>query len=1122
MTDQPDDATRAQISAADPSASTWLAANAGSGKTRVLTDRVARLLLQGVDPQKILCLTYTKAAASEMQNRLFRRLGAWAMQPDADLRAAIAELGERALGTPEDLARARTLFARAIETPGGLKIQTIHSFCSGILRRFPLEAGVSPLFQEIEERAAQILQTDIVDAMAVEGQDSEILGLARYFTSGDLPKLLASIVQHREVLSKPKSWEEIADGFAIAPDFSVESAMRTVFTGEERALFDELVPLLLASSAVTDQRVGAKLSAVSAFDADCLPLLEDAFLTQGGTCIKALPTKKTADAAPHLVPPLRSLMERVEQWRVDRLTFEAAQKTHALHQFAAPFLTRYRETKQLRGWLDFDDLILRTRDLLSNSSVAAWVLYRLDGGISHILVDEAQDTSPAQWDVIRLLVEEFTAGDGAGEATRTLFVVGDKKQSIYSFQGARPDAFDQMQREFSDKFRAAGARFETLPLLYSFRSSTAIMDLVDRVFENASEAGFGPDTRHRAFHRDKPGRIDLWPVVEKRETKDDREWTDPVDLIPDSHHTVVLAGQVADQIGDLLENGTIPEREGDGGTHRMRRVRAGDILILVQSRARLFNEIIRACKGRNLPIAGSDRLRVGAELAVRDLLALLSFLATPEDSLSLATVLRSPLFGWSEQELFTLAHHRTQTHLWEALRNSNAHPQTRAVLRDLRTKVDFLRPYDLLERTLTRHGGRKALLARLGQEAEDGIDALLSQALAYERSAVPSLTGFLSWAQADDLEIKRQMDASGNMIRVMTVHGAKGLEAPIVILPDCAQRPETVRDEILKSGDLAVWKVPKEHRVEAVETARSTRQTADAQERLRLLYVAMTRAEFWLIVAAAGDLSKEGTDWYQTVQAGMTKTGAAPHDFANGVGMRMEYGDWSGDVREIVTSDPAEKTSLEPFFTQPIEEIPERAVYLSPSDLDGEKALPGEGALDEETAMARGTYMHGLLERLAHVPAPERDARSQDVAPPPELRTAIHEQARAEALAVLGQETLSWIFTQDALAEVTLSGEIEGKTFLGTVDWLHVEPDRVTAIDIKTNAVAPATADACPEGILRQMGAYERLLAQIYPEREIRVGILWTATGEYMPLPHDLVSRALNRSARLDAGRDAT
>ncbi|NDW46388.1 double-strand break repair helicase AddA [Ruegeria sp. PrR005] len=1109
-------ATEAQFRASHPAASTWLAANAGSGKTKVLTDRVARLLLNGVEPQHILCLTYTKAAASEMQNRLFKRLGEWAMLGDALLRTQLADLGVPGTIDSARLAHARTLFARAIETPGGLKIQTIHSFCAALLRRFPLEARVSPQFAEMEDRAAALLREEIVEDLAEGPQAPLVEAVARFITDTGFDSLTAAICQHRAGFVQPMDWEQLAEAFGLPPGFDEDALLPSVYLGGELELVRSLLPAL-AGSGSNDQKAGAKLARFDGPTLDGLTVLEEVLLTGASAKepftakIGAFPTKGLREGAlAGQMPQLEALMLRVEEARDRRLALTAARKSAALHRFAAAFLPEYERRKQLRGWLDFDDLILKARQLLSDPGVAAWVLYRLDGGIDHILVDEAQDTSPEQWDVIEKLAQEFTSGEGARAGVeRTIFVVGDKKQSIYSFQGADPDAFDRMQAEFGRKLRQSGSNLEDLTLEYSFRSSSAILGLVDLVFEDRAEAGFRKESLHRAFKSDLPGRVDLWPVVEKVEEDEDGDWTDPVDRPGARHHTVILAERVAAQIKAMIDGGeTIPIDGDSPGTFLRRPVRPGDFLILVQRRSDLFAEIIRACKAAGLPIAGADRLKVGAELAVRDLAALLSFLATPEDDLSLATVLKSPLFGWSEQQLFDLAHRRTERYLWAALRSrKDEFPQTLAVLDDLRGQTDFLRPYDLIERILTRHDGRRKLLGRLGAEAEDGINALLSQALAYERSDIPSLTGFLVWMQTDDLEIKRQMTGVGNMVRVMTVHGSKGLEAPIVILPDTAQRRAQRDAEIMKAGDLPLWRVAKDGSPAVLSAAREAAQARETNERLRLLYVALTRAEKWLIVAAAGDIGKDGGSWYSMVADAMARAGAVRvegQDF-----LRLEHADW--EALPLAEAQSAEITAhpLPDWVRQPAEK-PIELKAISPSDLGGAKALPGEAGLDEEAAKLRGTRLHLLLE---HLPRAEEASWTEVCARfLPDMQPSARDDLLAEARGVLTHPDLAALFAPGTLAEVPVSAVLGAQRMHGVIDRLILTESEVQVIDFKSNAVVPGTVEACPEGLLRQMGAYAQALAQIYPDHEIRTGILWTRTARMMWLPHDLVTAALGRT----------
>jgi ATP-dependent helicase/nuclease subunit A len=1108
------DATERQVQAARPDASTWLAANAGSGKTRVLTDRVARLLLRGVQPQHILCLTYTKAAASEMQNRLFQRLGEWAMLGDDALGSALRELGADDAMSAEKLREARTLFARAIETPGGLKIQTIHSFCSSLLRRFPLEAGVSPQFSEMEDRAALRLRAEILDDFASGPQAPLVAALARHVTDSDFETLTAAICHKRAGFENRLTEADLLRLFDLPEGFDANALETLVFLGGESEVLSQLRAVLQTGGS-TDQKAADKLAGIEHPTLADLPVLESVFLT--GASAKApfsakvgsFPTKKLRESNLSLMDRVEPLMLRVEDARAKRLGLMAARKSRDLHAFAAAFLPEYERRKQLRGWLDFDDLILKARMLLNDPAVASWVLYRLDGGIDHILVDEAQDTSPEQWDVIEKLAQEFTSGEGArSDIERTIFVVGDKKQSIYSFQGADPDAFDRMQVEFGNRLTDSGTTLEDLTLEFSFRSSAAILSLVDLVFRDSVAAGFPAGSLHRAFKSELPGRVDLWPMVDKVDDQDDRDWTDPVDRPGARHHNVILAERIAGEIKHLIDSGaTLPEDGKERGSFVRRPVRPGDFLILVQRRSDLFSEIIRACKKAQLPIAGADRLKVGAELAVKDLAALLSFLATPEDSLSLATVLKSPLFGWSEQMLFDLAHRRERPFLWQALRDRGQEfPDTMQVLNDLRDQTDFLRPYDLIERILTRHDGRRKFLGRLGPEAEDGINALLSQALAYERTDIPSLTGFLVWMQTDDLEIKRQMGSAGDMIRVMTVHGSKGLEAPIVILPDTGKRRTPPDPEIMMADGVPLWKVKPDQMPERLLTARAAAQAAQHNERLRLLYVALTRAEKWLIVTGAGELPKDGDSWYQMVEAGLKQAGAVALN-EDGSGLRLEHGDWDTlplEVREITVR---QKVQLPPQLTQPAAPYVGPPAALAPSDLGGAKALPGEVGQSEDIAKARGTAIHLLLEHLPDRPRERWAELAQALVTDP----IDPQEVLSEVAAVLDTPALAPIFAPETLAEVAFSTDLEGQRLHGVIDRLIVTDDTVLAIDFKSNMMVPETPQNCPEGLLRQMGAYAHALTQIYPGRTIETALLWTNCAKLMRLPHDLVSSALMR-----------
>lgn len=1116
------DATLRQIQAADPQNAIWLSANAGSGKTRVLTDRVARLLLDGVSPQNILCLTYTKAAASEMQNRLFKRLGEWAMKSDEDLQSALLELGHSG---KVDLPLARQLFACAIETPGGLKIQTIHAYAASILRRFPMEAGVSPQFKEMDDRAAKDLRASILDQMSEGDLSPLVTDLSGHFSGEDFDALAAQITGNRTLFEDAQSYETVAGWFGISRLLDEKHLLDMLFQPGDLSMLKSLADVL-ASGSATEQRAAGHLQGAD-FSAASLDLMTRCcrfMLVQKmpfSAKIGSFPTKATREGAfANLMPQLDGFMQRLEDARHQHLALHNARRSYVLHAFAHPFVTLYEQAKLDRGWLDFDDLILKAGALLTDPSVASWVLFKLDGGIDHILVDEAQDTSPAQWRIIDALAREFTSGAGArDDIDRTIFVVGDPKQSIYSFQGAEPAAFDRMNRSFTKRLAQIDRKLVQLPLEHSFRSSRAVLEFVDTALK--SQDGLGGTLLHRAFFTDKPGRVDLWPNIDPVSFEEGRDWNDPVDLPSPKDHRVQLAEHIAAEIDRMIKTETIPSENGD-----TRPVNAGDILVLVRSRKELFHEIIRACKSRAIPIAGADQLKIGAELAVKDLTALLSFLATPEDDLSLAAALRSPVFGWSEDDLFRLAHPRSKgKFLWRALsENAERFPETFSILTDLRNSADFLRPYEVLERVLTRHEGRKKLLARLGGEAEDGVDALLAQAMSYEQSDTPSLTGFLTWLQSDEVTIKRQMDSVGRQVRVMTVHGSKGLEAPIVILPDLAQRRASAMPVIAELGDgLAFFSPKKEDRTEAIEAVAQGLSQAEMEERTRLLYVAMTRAEQWLILCAAGDVGKpDAQSWYRICEAAMGTSVGMSLETPTGSGSRIQTGVWPAP-----SENPAEEQSSTPgalpnwAVTQATMPKPAPKA-ISPSDLGGAKMLSGEVAEgNPQDPLKRGRQIHLLLE---HLPAQPEDhwpkitafllGQGEDQASAAEQKDLL-----AEAHAVLTDPKLAPLFSGPDLAEVPITATLDkfpGRVLHGIIDRLIIRDDEVLAVDFKTNRIVPKTEAETPDGLLAQLGAYRAVLRQIYPDRNVSTAILWTQSRVLMRFTNSLVDETFDH---LDATR---
>lgn len=1115
------DASAAQVNAADPSRSTWVSANAGSGKTRVLTDRVARLLLRDVRPERILCLTYTKAAATHMQNQLFDRLGSWAMLNDQKLREALVELGESPEKlTASDLSRARTLFASALETPGGLKIQTIHSFCASLLRRFPLEAGVSPNFQEMDERTARRLRTEVLEIMALDDQGQVFERMAEALGGDQTDNLCREIVSNAQYFTAEISRDDIRTAFGLSKSDTEQSYLALAFGNWRDDVLTRLVTAM--SSANITRANNPDIFTPHLSTPPSLQLarfLEPIFVYKTDPKLKrpgeaktgAFPVKVAREFDPGLADVLNPIMEDFAEGTPMRKALEAAERTEVLYAFARPFLAEYSLQKAAQGWLDFDDLIEKAKGLLTDSAMAAWVLYKLDGGIDHILVDEAQDTSPSQWAVIEKLAEEFWAGSNAANTERTLFVVGDEKQSIYSFQGADPSAFDHMRAFFDDRLSSVDKQLNLQDLLYSFRSSPAILSLVDIALKPDNMADTSLTLSHRSFYADLPGRVDLWPFIDKSEAPDFPDWTGLEPINVSTHHETLLAEQIAGAISDILAKGDrIVDKNGP------RQIVPGDFLILVQRRKNLFAEIIRCLKSQGLPVAGADRLKISEELAVMDLVSLLSFLATPEDDLALAEALKSPLFGLDEQALFSLAHGRRGT-LWQSLdQNQEVFADCHKILSDLRNRADFLRPYDLLERLLVRHEGRARIIARLGREAEDALDAFLSQAMAYEQVEPPTLSGFLDWISQDQSELKREMDSESQEIRVMTVHGAKGLEAPIVILPDTAsRRPPNLSKLYPLNDNLIAWAGNADVDPEVLLAAKEARKLLQTQERARLLYVALTRAESWLIVCGAGEHGGKGDSWYDQIAAAMQEIGAEPTQFVGQDILRFQPLPWP-DPGEKWKADRATPATVLPDWTQNRAIAPKRPEKpRSPSGLQGGKALPGENNMtDEETSLARGRYLHALLEHLPGTALEDRKdiatllARGLEKTLDTQALDSIFENAQR----LLSAPHLQHLFGEEALREVPYAVTLNDVVWHGFIDVILPGADVVQVVDFKSNINVPTAPELVPEGILQQMGAYCAALQKIYPKHRIESAILWSETAELMALPHDIVTLAGERA----------
>ena len=1127
--------TSGQTIAARPGLSVWVGASAGTGKTKVLADRVLRLLLSGTTPERILCLTFTRAAAAEMANRIFAILGDWARDEPTVLADKLANLLEAA---PDEamLDRARSLFLLVLDTPGGMKIQTIHSFCEAVLGRFPLEARIAPHFEVMDERTAQ---------ETLRAARDHVIGSTGHGDPGNaaaeaLAVVTARLGEDRFDALMSRLAADRARVHAMAP--SEDGAIYRYLGLDPGQTVDEILAagcleeafdgpgLQDAADALATGKPSDRDRAenIAGWLADPATRLGEfwrysrAYLTKNGTIQARLLTKGVADVEPGAAEALEIEARRIRAVRERCLAADTARASTALAILARLLLGAYDAEKSHRARLDYDDLIIRVRRLLEGEAAAAWVLYKLDGGIDHVLIDEAQDTSPEQWAVVRALAEDFFTGLGAREtppdAPRTVFAVGDPKQSIYSFQGADPDSFAVMRDHFRDQVEAGGARWESVALEVSFRSTAPVLQAVDTVFaEPDMRAGLGDLPIHHAVHRTgQAGSVVLWPPAEPI----DHDAASPFEPTRSMEAQESASWRLAEAMAETI-HGWIENREPLPS--RGRPVRAGDIMVLVRRRTEFVEQFVRALKEREVGVAGIDRLVLSGQLAVMDLMAIGEAALLPDDDLTLAAVLKGPLFGLDEQALFDLAHGRDETslaaRLAERAGRDGAFAADHALFNEILAIADFVPPFEFYMRILAAMGGRARILARLGPDAEDPIDEFLALALEYEREHPPSLQGFVSWFRAAATEVKRDLEQTGrDEVRIMTVHGAKGLEAPVVLLADTMQTPDDTPALLWPDGGdgrpVLLWRPRRDNEDPATAALRAGSERRRDEEYRRLLYVAMTRAQDQLHICGHATRRKPPeTCWYRIVERALEPL-AEPFE------MTLEAApitSWSGRALRLSAPQAAEPDRADPSDAgpRPVHLLPDWANRAAPRE-DPATPPAAPSHLDEDTTAVRspiggdggvgfrrGRVIHDLLQALPELAVPDRaHALAAHLARPAVgLAPAEREGLAEEVLAVLAAPEIAPLFGPGSLAEVPIAGRIGERAFSGRIDRLLIGETDVDLIDFKTNREPPARPEDVPAAYIRQLATYRALLREIYPDRRVRCALIWTVGPRAMAIP---------------------
>ncbi|MEY2926290.1 MAG: hypothetical protein RL367_767 [Pseudomonadota bacterium] len=1093
-----------QRQASKPDELIMLLASAGTGKTQVLSARVLRLLLHGNRPEAILALTFTKAGAAEMAHRINERLAKWVMASDADIDRDLEALGEKPGAKLRDTAR--TSFASVLDARGGgLRIQTIHSFCQSLLGGFPAEAGLNPGFRLIDSREEAALPRAVLTEL-IENGDRDFLTQVQD---------LALDRGEGGIMAFLKSCARVADDLARLDGVNLYALVSRVLSGslDIRAeviglcsnplavmpllidYMDEMNRWATPTGATRIDKMSDWMAGTPEQRADSTASLLRAWQTQAGT-IYATPKTGT----------FQQLAADLDQWGV-RLHEKAILAGQAEHfasalQVGRHFAMAYRAAKQAVGLVEYDDLIRRTAALLQTPGMGEWVRYKLDQGIDHILIDEAQDTNASQWEIVKALTEEFFSGEGAREDNdlRTVFAVGDTKQAIFGFQGTSPKNFTDARDYFRQRAESVDRELHDLALTRSFRTTRPVLRLVDEVISVVGGETMGVMDfieRHETAIGD-CGAVTLLPPVTgeiEDEEAGEEDWASDTQRL--------LANRIADQLSGWL---------GDDRlwlTKQGRPLEPGDVLILLRSRGTIAQLIVARLHERGIPVAGLDRLALGAPLAVKDLLACVRFALQPLDDLNLACLLVSPLMGWDQVQLYQAAKQRGGNSLW-----SHLPEEPRARLLPILGAADMTAPSQFLEMILSGPlQGRKALLARLGEEARDPIDALINAALEFERSHPPSLQAFIDWFDRGEVEIKREAESSGNAVRVMTAHGAKGLQAPLVILADATRNPDSVTRTSLEmivqpeGIKLPLFRPRKADRVGLLQVAADAADLAEREEHWRLLYVALTRAEERLVIAGALNArDKNGPheqSWYAVVRQAMVNLAAGECDVPLWQGTALHYevtGDQVVKQLPLFRDDrPARPRWLDEMA--PDEERPARPLAPSALGPDDETSPPPSPAL--QAAAERGRLLHGLFERLPDV-APEHRAMVAEQW----LRGAGGNAGAglaAQAMAVIDNPAFAALFVPGALVEAPLAGIVDDMVIAGAVDRLLVSDTQVLVVDFKTGRRVPGQIDQAPISHLRQMSAYALLLRGIFPGRRVKAALLYTNGPVLMELTDALI-----------------
>ncbi len=1072
--------------AINPNFSVWVNASAGTGKTKILIDRVLRLLLE--NKRNILCLTFTNAAANEMENRIHSILSKWAICSDSELIMDLEQLDFFpmypylssqcvTLGSRKNkdyLTRARRLFSELENL--GLTIQTIHAFCYKLISSFPIEAGIAPncTLSECKELHSIIFNKVLHN----ETVQDDINLIATEIDENKLRDLLYTLCVKRSMSANDSKYIKdklsAPDGIHDLQSETIEHVGRLAEILSEGSKRDQSYSEILYST-VIPAGIQKKRTSVSYSDDTGIKWndtkienLAKVFLKSEShekKSISSIATKSILEKFKDAEQIIESVQNVVFTHIRDMNSYQIFKRTSSLLGIFKVYVDLYSSEKSKNALLDYNDIIGLATNLLSNPNYKDWILFNLDQKIDHILVDEAQDNSISQWKIITNLCDEFFAGN---DEKRTLFVVGDVKQSIYRFQGANPHLFNYMQQYFHTK--TGGRDWISCQLEKSFRSTPEVLMLVDRIFNNfRAEISFNDNEIKHVPHRENDqGYIEIWPALPRRKEKEQRALQIP--LTCKEGYTIadrLLAQTIANRIHNWLNEGRILVAKD-------RHIEPRDIMILVRQRNVLVDYIISELKKANVPVVGRDYFRIMDYIAVQDLIALAEFLLLQANDLALANALKSPLFNFTEDDLFNIAYDRKEHSLWERIQDYSV-----VIYSELNYLINLSRiesPLALFTHILRT--GKKKFAARLGLECFEVLDEFMNLVLQFEN---PSLQAFVQWIKENNPEIKNDMQSERNAVRIMTIHKSKGLQAPIVFLVDTNTVPRSNESIIFDGMEVPFW-CGKNNNAYCDQVKRE-KKLEDYNEYLRLLYVALTRAEDELYI-----LSKEP----------------------------VQKGSWYDLITQYGTSYEKKQACLQPIFKEKVEVLCVNANYpyiykkrdyfdvpvisLPPNlsmsfqhvTLEPREKKPVSSYLNDKkksTGMtdgyARGLIIHSILQ---YMPKIEKERRKNWVRKYLDNINTSEDKDEIYSKILAFNEKYGYLFDLGGKSEITLSGIIDGEPVLVRLDRLCITQDKAIIIDYKSHRNVSVSL---LNEIKKQMLIYKTLVQEIYPNKQVECVVIW-------------------------------